>query len=128
MKNYTVAYEIDADAKSVFEALTSQEIFTKWSGQPAEIDAFRGGKFSQFDGNIQGSFIEVSASKIVQSWKEKTWQDFSRVTFTIKDKEENTELAVLHEEIPDESYDMIQEGWDKYYLAPLKQYFENQNK
>lgn len=125
MKNYTVSYEINTDANLLFQALTSSETFAKWSGQPAEIEPEINGDFSQFNGNIVGSFIEVSPSKIVQSWKEGNWKEFSKVTFTITESNGKSILKVFHEEIPDESYNMIEEGWDKYYLGQLKKYFEN---
>lgn len=126
MKSFSLAYEIAADTKSVHAALTSQEIFERWSGRPARINAAPGGEFSIFDGGILGRFLAVSESEIMQSWKEKSWNDLSRVTFTIRGKDAKTILELRHEEIPDYGYELVQKGWDEHYLTPLKNYLEGQ--
>jgi activator of HSP90 ATPase len=125
MKSYRTTLKIAANTKSIYGALTSSKTFQEWSGQPAEIEAYQGGQFWQFGGNIQGKFLILTPTKILQLWKEKTWKNFSKVSFTINEKGSHTELEVQHEDIPDENYEMIKEGWDKYYLGPLRKYFQS---
>ncbi|MGD8307700.1 MAG: SRPBCC domain-containing protein [Ignavibacteria bacterium] len=124
MKNLTKNYEINVKPQLVYEALTSQETFANWSEQPAEMVTEVHGTFSQFGGNIVGVFLAIHPNKIVQKWKEKNWVDFSHVTFSITEKNSNTMLEIKHNDIPDEHFEQIKNGWDAYYVGPLKKFLE----
>lgn len=125
MKSLTKKYKIQASANDVYKALVKQEIVALWSGEEAVMTDKEGDKFSLWGGSIHGKNREVSKSRIVQEWQEKGWEKPSKVTFNILDKDGATELELIHEDIPEASYNGIDDGWDEYYLGPLKKLLEN---
>ncbi len=127
MKTLTKIYEIHASAEDVYNALTKVNIIKKWSGSEAEMDLKPGGEFSLWDGSIIGINRSISKTQLVQDWKEENWGRHSRVTFNISEKEGITLLELIHEGIPEKSYDAIDDGWDAYYLKPLKELLEEED-
>jgi len=124
-KTITKTYEIVASIDAVFEALTNANLIEKWSGSPAIMELSEGGKFSLWDGSIHGINKYLSIDKIIQDWKEEKWNDFSTVTFKLTAQNDLTILSLLHEKIPSSSAKSIDNGWDDYYLGPLKELLES---
>jgi activator of HSP90 ATPase len=124
MKNLNKIYKIEASAEQVYKALTNVAMIEEWSGSPADIDLQEGGEFSLWEGDIHGYFRKITPHQIVQDWKESHWDTFSKVTFNISEKDGITTLELIHQNIPDRSFLAIGEGWDAYYLGPLKELAE----
>jgi activator of HSP90 ATPase len=124
MKSFAKKYVINASAQKVFEALTKPKIIEAWSGSKAKMNAKAGSLFSLWGGSIHGKNLEVSPTKIVQLWKEDKWKDFTTVTFHLAEVKGTTTVELVHEEIPDSSFKNIKDGWDQYYILPLKQFAE----
>ena len=124
MKSLVKKYEILARKEKEFEALTEPLNILQWSGDEAVMNLNDGGRFSLWGGSIHGENLEVSGSKIVQKWKEKNWDNYSSVVFNLIERNGKTTLELIHDDIPDSSFESINEGWDKYYLGPLKSFIE----
>jgi activator of HSP90 ATPase len=120
-------YLIKAKPVTVFNYLTDPEKIERWSGSSAEMDVKEGGRFSLWEGAILGINRKITISQIHQDWKEKTWENYSRVTIKIMpgDKGEVTKLELIHEDIPQASVKGISQGWDEYYFGPLIDLVEN---
>ncbi len=121
----TKSYKINADATSVFTALTNQKSVEQWTGNKAVMTAISNQQFSLWEGAIHGINVVVSPKKIVQKWKEESWSNYSDVTFLIKEEGTFTILDLIHDNIPESSIESIDNGWDDYYLKPLKNYVES---
>jgi len=117
-------YRIAAPRGVVFNALTDTGHVTGWSGKEALMNGNTGDKFSLLGGFIHGINIEVTPQRIIQDWKQDTWDEFSKVTFFLHDRGNYTELEMIHEQIPESSVASVDSGWDNYYLRPLKEYVE----
>ena len=127
MKTIRQTYVIAASPQRVYEALTNADVISAWSGSEARMDAQPGGMFSLWDGSICGTNLELEPEKkLVQGWKEDTWDTESRVTFTLTPDGNGTRVDLLHEDVPDDAYDEIAEGWNIYYLGVLKEYLERE--
>jgi activator of HSP90 ATPase len=124
MGTVTKTYTIHAKPQEVYNALINEDLIEQWSGTEATMDIKPNGLFSLWGGSIHGINLEVSPTKIVQHWKEEVWDDYSKCTFTITEKDGLTELHLLHEDIPESSVKDIDGGWDDYYLGPLKELLE----
>lgn len=125
MKTIRQTYVIAATPSRVFKALTDPEEISAWSGAEAKMDATPGGVFSIWEGSIYGTNLEVEQDrKLVQTWREDSWDADSRVTFTLIAAGNGTRVDLLHEDIPDAEHDAIAEGWDIYYLGVIKSYLE----
>ena len=130
MKNIKKHYHIKASAEDIFTALTNPLTIEIWSGATAVMEPVAGTEFSLWDGDITGINIEFEiGKKIVQEWyfeNEEGIQseDKSLVTIKLHNEGSSTDVELLHINIPDEAFDNIVEGWDKYYFKPLKELVE----
>lgn len=120
----TKEYTISAPLERVFVALTSHVEVEQWSGSEAIMDTSPNGEFSLWGGSIHGINVQITKHRIEQKWKEEKWVSFSKVVFELKEYEEGTKLKLLHEDIPEDSLNDIDQGWDDYYLGPLKYHVE----
>jgi activator of HSP90 ATPase len=130
MKCIKQTYRIKAPMNKVWQALVDPEIIKKWSGAPAVMDDKVGSEFSLWNGDIVGKNIEVvnppaGGKKLVQDWQEKNWSSQSKVTFTLQEEDGLTTVELLHENVPENRYQSINQGWRQYYLGPMKEFLES---
>ena len=125
-RGFVKTYSINAPIKVVYKALTDQDIIEQWSGTMAVMDPVPGGKFSMWDDTINGKNTKVEQNQIVQQWKEETWDKYSIVTINLTDYGQQTEIELIHELIPFESYSNVKEGWDEHFMGPMKEYIEEE--
>ena len=104
--------------------MTTPKLIEVWSGTSAKMNAKAGSKFSLWGGSIHGKNIEVFKTRVVQDWKEEGWKDFPRVTFSLEPTKTGTVVTLTHDDIPDTSFKNIKDGWDAYYMLPLKEFVE----
>ncbi len=125
MKTIKQTYKINASIMEVWKALVDSEVINQWGGGPAHMDDKVGTQFTLWGGDIHGKNIKVVENReLVQDWFGGKWDKPSKVTFTLIDKDNYTELSLLHEDIPDKAAKDIDDGWKTYYLGPLKKLLE----
>jgi activator of HSP90 ATPase len=125
MKTIRQSYTVHAPLQRVWQALIDPVVIDAWGGGSAHMDENVGTKFTLWGGDIYGKNIKVVQNKeLVQEWFGGKWEKPSKVTFTLKDKGNNTVIDLLHEDVPDEEAKDIAEGWKIYYLGPLKKLLE----
>jgi len=130
MKNIKKHYHIKASAEDIFTALTNPLTIEIWTGASAVMEPVAGTEFSLWDGDITGMNLEFEpGKKIVQEWffeedEELDSDQKSIVTIKLHNNGNATDVELLHINIPDEAFDNIVEGWDKYYFKPLKELVE----
>lgn len=111
--------------KEVWKGLVDPKAIEMWGGGPARMEEKAGTKFSLWGGDIHGTNLEVVKNKkLVQEWFSGSWKKPSNVTFTLIEKGNETEVDLLHEEVPDEEGGEIADGWKDYYLGPMKELLE----
>ncbi|OGO02412.1 MAG: hypothetical protein A2Y59_00695 [Chloroflexi bacterium RBG_13_52_14] len=116
-----------ASPHQVYEALMDSRQHAKFTGAKASISRNVGGKFTAYDGYIEGVNLEmVTDEKIVQSWRGSDWPEghYSRATFSLKQVGGGTRLTFAQTGVPDEQYDPISQGWRDYYWKPMKKMLE----
>lgn len=126
MKTLIKRYIINAPLDLIYEALTQQDHIENWSEDIAVVNPVEGGKFSLWDGSIIGKNIELTKHKIVQDWKEETWDAYTRVTIKMTEQDDSTHIELMHKDIPTEAFSNVSDGWDKFYFGPLKEYVEDE--
>lgn len=130
MKNIKKHYHIKATADDIFTALTNPLTIEIWSGASAVMQPVEGTEFSLWDGDITGINIEFEpGKKIVQEWyfeneEGVSPEEKSIVTIKLRSEGNSTDVELLHLNIPDEAFDNIADGWDRYYFKPLKELVE----
>src|SRR3990167_6331790 len=128
MKTYKHSLKLKANPQQVYESLATSKGHTELTGSPAQISETVGGAFSAYDGYITGKNLQLlKYETIEQEWRgdEKEWpkEHFSKVKFSIKPAEGGTQVDFKQEDIPDEAYAKIEQGWEDFYWKPLKKKF-----
>ncbi len=125
MKNFKKYFIIPAEPEEVFYALTNPFTIELWSGYPATMDAEVGTEFSLWEGDITGKNIEIIPNKkIVQEWYFGDITEKSIATIKIFEDKKGSQVEVIHENIPDQDFDNIVDGWKEHYMGAIKEFFE----
>ena len=125
MKNFKKYFVIPAEPEEVFYALTNPFTIELWSGYPATMNTEEGTEFSLWEGDITGKNLEIITNKkIVQEWYFGDQLEKSIATIKIFENKKGTQLEVIHENIPDEDFENIVEGWNEYYIGAIIDFFE----
>jgi len=126
MKTIKKSYKIDAPRDKVWKALVDPQIINKWGGGPSKMDSKIGFQFQLWGGDIYGKNIDLEwEKKLVQEWFSGNWKDPSVVTFTLKIEQKGTILDLEHINVPDEDAEYIDQGWDEFYILPIKDYWKD---
>lgn len=125
MKVIEQHYTIKASVSKVWQAFVDPEIIDKWGAGPAKMDNKVGTNFSLWGGGIFGKNMEVvDRIKLVQSWYGGDWDKPSVVTFTFTDKGDETEIDLVHTDLPTGEEDSFADGWKSYYVGAIKDLLE----
>lgn len=126
MNQIKQVYEIKAPVQEVWKALTDPDYIDGWGGGPVKMKAEPGFDFSFWGGDIWGKNIEVMPNKkLVQEWYGGDWSKPSIATFFLKEKDDITEVTLMHEGLPEDEVADFEAGWKDFYLGPLKKYLES---
>jgi activator of HSP90 ATPase len=124
MKNFKKYYTLHADPDEVYLALTRPDTIQLWTGEPAEMSTEPGTEFSLWDGSIVGKNLEFEAGrKIVQQWYFEGQEELSIVTIKLHPSNNGTSVELRHNNIPDEDYEDIVDGWNNVYFASLHEFY-----
>ncbi len=113
-----------SDLYRVFTDINMVRAFTQTSNLVYEAE--KGGKFSLFDSNITGYFVDLKPNeRIVMNWRNKRWPDehYSLVTLEFVEKEDCTKLHLTQSGTPLAFVDNTVEGWKNFYFNSIKQVF-----
>ncbi len=126
MRTIKQTYQIKAPISAVWKALTDELVMEQWGAGPkVKMDLRNGGKFSLWDGEIFGTSTEIIQNKkLIQEWWTKDQKTATRVTFTLRSKDDKTIIDLIHENVEDSNYEDIADGWNRYYLGQIKIFLE----
>jgi uncharacterized protein YndB with AHSA1/START domain len=125
MKNLKKIYHIKTLPEDVYTALTNPLTIEMWTGASAVMIPEAGTEFSLWDGDITGVNLELVPNKLLkQQWDFEGEEGTSIVTITLEPEGKDTRVEVLHLNIPDDAFENIADGWDRYYFKPLKDLLE----
>jgi activator of HSP90 ATPase len=133
MKTKTIRQSITFKVSShrIFEALMDSRKHTRFTGAKARISRKVAGKFTAYDGYIEGVNLNLIPNKrIVQSWRGSDWPEghYSRATFSLKKVKNGTRLTFTQSGVPVQYYHDISQGWRDYYWKPMKEMLEKGNR
>ena len=121
---------IPAKPEAIYKAWLSSKKHSEMTGSEAKIDPKIGGKFTAWDGYIEGSTIELEPGRrIFQKWRSTDFpsgsQD-SEVEIILKEIEKGTKLTLIHTLIPKGQSTELKNGWKEFYFDPMKDFFKSQ--
>ncbi|MEW5855456.1 MAG: SRPBCC family protein, partial [Myxococcota bacterium] len=118
---------IPATPQRIYDAWLDGEQHSAFTGASAEVDPEVGGRFTAWDGYIEGKTLEKEANRrIVQSWRTSEFPpeaEDSRVTVELDEVIGGTRVTLIHEDIPEGDSNKYEEGWKDFYFKPMKKYF-----
>ncbi len=129
MKTKTIRQSVtfNTTAHEVYEAIMDSRKHSEFTGSQVSMSRKVGGKFSVYDGDIEGVNLElIPDQKIVQSWRYSDWPEghYSKTTFSLNEVGNVTHLTFTQTEVPEELHDDIYQGWHDYYWTPMKEMLE----
>src|SRR3989338_10768338 len=109
MKTIKQTTNFKATPHEVFELLMDSKKHSNFTGNKAIISRKVGGKFSAYDGGLNGKNLEiVKDKKIVQAWRceEEGWSEgyYSKAKFLLKKTKNGTKLEFIQIGVPDKVY------------------------
>jgi len=123
--------EIDAPIERVWAALTDPKTIKGWMGADAtvEVDLRVGGRYCLFGGDTTGKFTLVKGPNTLEcTWRQgewpKAWKD-SLVRWELTARGRKTRVHLAHSRFPNKKErGAHDEGWDDYFLGPMKKWLE----
>ncbi|XP_015785084.1 activator of 90 kDa heat shock protein ATPase homolog 1 [Tetranychus urticae] len=113
-------------AEELFNSFTVPELVSAFTRGNAIVEPHEGGKFSLFDGNINGTFTKLQPHTCIQQkWRFKAWPEnhFSDVNITFDEKSDETIITVEQTGVPSSDYERTETGWRTYYFESIKRTF-----
>ena len=125
---FTLKTTIKASCAQIYTTWLSGAGHTKMTGGAAKITDKVGSKFTAWDGYIQGKNIALEPyGRILQSWRTTEFdeaEEDSQVELIMEEVDDQTELTLIHSNLPENGENYIQ-GWEDFYFIPMKSYFSN---
>ncbi len=123
---FTLRTTIRARAEEIYSAWLSSIGHSKMTGGEANVSSEVGGKFSAWDGYIEGTNLHLQPpQRIVQSWRTSQFEEHeedSTVEIQLNEKDGITEIILIHTNLPEHG-GHYQEGWVNHYFEPMQAYF-----
>ena len=123
---------IKAPVAKVWAALTDPEAIGAWMGDDSVKIALRvGGKYALFGGVTTGKITAVEKPSVLEyTWRQAEWEKSdpdTLVRWELKPEGKKTRLHLVHGQFADRrNRDDHEEGWDVYFLEPMKAWLESQ--
>jgi activator of HSP90 ATPase len=102
-------------------------IHSEFTGSPAVISNRETGKFTAYDGWIEGKNLKlIPNKKIVQQWRGADWPKghYSIVEYEFFPIQNGTKLVFSQKDVPAQFYSDISKGWREHYWEKLKAMLE----
>lgn len=122
MKSIKKYYKLQASPEDVYNAMTNPVMLEIWTGEKAEFSTEPNTEFSLWDGAITGLNIQCVQDRLI----EQLWyfdEVESKVTIKLHPDKENTSVELRQENIPDDAFENMVDGWDEDYFASLADLF-----
>lgn len=119
--------DFDTSTEEVFEMLTKSRKHSEFTGAKASASDKQNGKFTAYDGYIQGVNLEVKKNKkLVQSWKTTDWEPgvYSQLTWLFDSRKKKCRVTLIQTGVPAFDHDAISQGWKDFYFIPLREYIK----
>jgi len=117
---------LPASAEKLFEMYLSPSIHKAFTGAPVEIGDKKGSEFKAFDGSLTGTILEVIKPRlIIKSWRSVNFMaedpDSTLILLFTSEGDEGR-IDLVHLDVPEQDYDGVNQGWEKYYWTPWRKY------
>jgi len=125
------AIVINAGVDKVWAALTDPKAIGSWmEDDGVKVSLKKGGKYVLFAGSTTGKFLEIDRPKALEyTWRMDEWDEDSpdtNVRWELAPSGKKTKVRLVHKGFVDrEMRDSHDDGWDVYFLEPMKNWLES---
>lgn len=128
IESFELDFVVPAPPERVYAAWVDPKQHTAFTGSPATVEPWVGGRFTAHDGYIHGINLELSpAKRIVQTWRSSEFPvgtPDSRLAVELSPADGGgTLLKILHSNIPHGQGKHYKSGWVSRYFKPLARFF-----
>lgn len=120
---------LPASAEKLFEMYINSSTHQAITGAPVDIGDKSGSAFKAFDGALTGTILEVIKPRlIIKSWRSinfLTEDPDSTLILSFTSEGDAGRIDLIHLDVPDQDYDGVNQGWEKYYWTPWRAYLES---
>ena len=120
---------IPAKPEEIYESWLDSRKHSEMTGSEAKVLPRINGKFTAWDGYIQGTTIEMELNRrIVQRWRTTDFPSNSPdsvVEVVLEEVENGTKVVLIHTDIPEGQREDYKTGWKEFYFDPMKEYFKS---
>ncbi len=117
---------LPASAETLYNTYLNPALHSAFTGAPVTIGTEPGSPFSAFGGQLSGTMLAVIAPRlIVQSWRSVNFlatDPDSTLILTFAPEGSSGRIDLIHIDVPEQDYQGVSDGWDKYYWTPWKNY------
>ena len=117
-----------APAEALFDMYLDPSGHSAITGAPVVIGAQRGDEFRAFEGALTGMVLEVIRPRlIIQSWRSiefKAEDPDATLILAFTPEGDQGRIDLIHLDVPDHDYDGVNQGWEKYYWGPWREYLQ----
>jgi activator of HSP90 ATPase len=117
---------LPASAEKLFEMYINPLTHQAITGASVDIGDKRGSKFKAFDGDLTGTTLEVIKPRlIIQSWRSVNFMaedPDSTLILSFTSEGDEGRIDLVHLDVPEQDYDSVDQGWEKYYWTPWRTY------
>jgi activator of HSP90 ATPase len=121
---------LPASAEKLFDMYLDPELHSAFTGAPVTISPTPGSEFRAFDNMLTGKILYVVPKRvIVQTWRGKDWkpEDIDSIlVLTFLPGGTSGRIELTHVNVPDHDYEDVNQGWEKYYWKPWREYLEKE--
>ncbi|CCG81779.1 Uncharacterized protein C1711.08 [Taphrina deformans PYCC 5710] len=109
-------FEFQTLAKELYITFIDKARVAAWSRAAPNLEPTVGGKYSLFNGNIEGEFLELEENvKIAQTWRLKAWPTghYAKLTMTFDQGLDGTNLRMVMDDVPLSQEDVVKSNFDQ---------------
>jgi uncharacterized protein YndB with AHSA1/START domain len=126
-ESFEVETVLPVEPERVYNAWLDTREHAAFTGSPALVEAWVGGRFTAHDGYSHGITLQLEAGKrIVQAWRSSefpTGTPDSKVYVDLEAVKGGTRLRILHRDVPSGHAKRYRTGWLTKYFKPMAKYF-----
>lgn len=135
-ESFEVSTVLPAEPREVYRAWLDSAGHTAFTGAQAEVQARVGGRFTAWDGYIEGRTLAMGpagqtasgqpAFRILQSWRTTEFpagSPDSRLEVLLEKTRGGTRITLKHSDIPAGQGAEYAQGWADHYFTPMMRWF-----
>lgn len=127
MDQFTISIILSATQEQLYNDWLNSAAHSAFTGGEAEIDPFEDGRFTAWDGYIEGVTLSLEPhSRIVQSWRTLEFPDEavnSTLELRFEPQATGCKLTLAHSNMPSGDGAKYRKGWQEHYFEPMQRYY-----